>query len=153
MWEKGEGGRIAQTLATGLLLPYDVHAFEEGTEESVGRRLQWHTIAITPFSSITHHSLYFVVVLTSLFVRLLNWPTFWVIVQRILPRKLIGKREAQETAVKTAKEKMKAVKTTKKKAAAAEKNRALAEKRSTELLAKQNEIDVKLAKAINLNTA
>ena len=58
MWEKGEGGRIAQTLATGLLLPNDVHAFEEGMEESVGRRLQWHTIAITPFSSITHHSLY-----------------------------------------------------------------------------------------------
>ena len=39
MWEKGEGGNIAQTLATGLLLPDDVHAFEEGTEESVGRRL------------------------------------------------------------------------------------------------------------------
>ena len=39
MWEKGEGGRIAQTLATGLLLPDDVHAFKEGTEESVGRRL------------------------------------------------------------------------------------------------------------------
>ena len=62
-------------------------------------------------------------------------------------------REARETAVKTAKEKMKAAKTAEKKAAAAEKNRALAEKRSTELLAKQNETDVKLAKAINLNMA
>ena len=40
MWEKGEGGRIAQTLAEGLLLPEDVHAFEEGSEESVGRRLE-----------------------------------------------------------------------------------------------------------------
>ena len=79
MWEKGEGGRIAQTLATDLLLPNDVHAFKEGTEESVGRRLQWHTIAVTPFSSITYDPLYFVVVLTSVFVRLLNWPTFWVI--------------------------------------------------------------------------
>ena len=50
MWEKGKGGRIAQTLATSLLLPDDVHAFEEGTEESVGRRLKWHTIAVTlPF--------------------------------------------------------------------------------------------------------
>ena len=39
MWEKGKGGRIAQTLATGLLLPDDVHAFEEGMEESMGRRL------------------------------------------------------------------------------------------------------------------
>ena len=49
MWEKGEGSHIAQTLATGLILPDDVHTFEEGTEESVGRRLQWHTIAVTPF--------------------------------------------------------------------------------------------------------
>ena len=91
MWEKGEGGRIAQTLAMGLLPPDDVHAFEEGMEESVGRRLQWHTIAVTPFSSITYCPLYFVVVLTSVFVRLRNWPTFWVVVQRILPRRLIEK--------------------------------------------------------------
>ena len=72
MWEKGEGGRIAQTLAISHLLPDDVHAFEEGTEESVGRRLQWHTIAVTPFSSTVYCSLYFVAVLTSVFVRLLN---------------------------------------------------------------------------------
>ena len=81
MWEKGEGGRIAQTLATGLLLPDDVHAFKEGTEESVGRRLQWHTIAVTPFSSITYHPLHFVAILTFVFVRLRNWPIFWVTMQ------------------------------------------------------------------------
>ena len=46
MWEKGEGGRIAQTLAEGLLLLDDVHAFEDGSEESVGRRLEWHAIAV-----------------------------------------------------------------------------------------------------------
>ena len=46
MWEKGEGGRIAQTLAEGLLLHEDVHAFEEGYEESVGRWLEWHAIAV-----------------------------------------------------------------------------------------------------------
>ena len=46
MWEKGEGDCIAQTLAEGLLLPEDVHAFEEGSEESVGRRLEWHAIAV-----------------------------------------------------------------------------------------------------------
>ena len=34
-----------------------------------------------------------------------------------------------------------------------EKNRALAEKRCTELLAKQNETEVKLAETISLNTA
>ena len=39
VWEKGEGGHIAQSLAHDLLLPEDVHAFEEGTEESMGRRL------------------------------------------------------------------------------------------------------------------
>ena len=48
LWEKGEGGRIAQTLGEGLLLPDDVHVFEEGSEESVGRRLEWHVIAVTP---------------------------------------------------------------------------------------------------------
>ena len=46
MWEKGEGGRVPQTLVEGLLLPDDVHAFEEGSEESVGRRLEWHAIAV-----------------------------------------------------------------------------------------------------------
>ena len=46
MWEKGEGGRIAQTLAEGLLLPEDVHTFEEGSEESVGCWLEWHAIAV-----------------------------------------------------------------------------------------------------------
>ena len=46
MWEKGEGGCIAQTLAEGLLLLDDVHAFEEGSEESVGHRLEWHAIAV-----------------------------------------------------------------------------------------------------------
>ena len=70
-----------------------------------------------------------------------------------LAKEVDREREAQETAVKTAKEKMKAAKTTEKKAAASKKNRALAEKRSTELLAKQNETDVKLAEAISLNTA
>ena len=50
VWEKGKGGRIAQSLAHGLLLPEDVSAFVDGTEESMGRRLQWHTIAVTSLS-------------------------------------------------------------------------------------------------------
>ena len=62
-------------------------------------------------------------------------------------------KAARETTVKTTKEKIKAVDTAKKKAATAEKARALAEKRSTELLAKQNETDLKLAEAVSLNTA
>ena len=59
----------------------------------------------------------------------------------------------QESAAKTAKEKLKAVESVEKKAAAAEKNKALAEKRCAELLAKKNETDVKLAEAISLNTS
>ena len=62
-------------------------------------------------------------------------------------------REARETAAKTAKEKLKAADSAEKKTAAAEKNRALAKKRCTKLLAKQNETDVKLAQAISLNMA
>ena len=62
-------------------------------------------------------------------------------------------REAREMAVKTAKEKIKVVETTEKKAVAVEKNKAPAEKKSAELLAKQNETDVKLAEVISLNIA
>ena len=62
-------------------------------------------------------------------------------------------REARETAAKTAKEKLKAADSAEKKVAAAEKNRALAEKRCAELLAKQNETDVKLVEAISLNAS
>ena len=62
-------------------------------------------------------------------------------------------RVARETAIKTAKEKIKVADIAEKKAVAAEKNRAMAKKRSAELLAKQNEMDLKLAEAISLNTA
>ena len=92
MWEKGEGGRIAQTLAEGLLLPDDVHAFEDGSKESVGRRLEWHTIAVTPCPSITFHTFLFSSVLTFVFVRLLNWLIYWLAVQGILPRRSIVRR-------------------------------------------------------------
>ena len=40
VWEKGEGGRVAQSSGHNLLLLEDMHAFEEGTKESMGRRLQ-----------------------------------------------------------------------------------------------------------------
>lgn len=62
-------------------------------------------------------------------------------------------KEARETATKTIKEKIKAAETIEEKAVAAEKNRALAKKRFTELLAKQNKTNVKLAEVISLNTA
>ena len=54
-WEKGEGGRVAQSLAHDLLLPADVSAFTDATDESMGRRLQWHTIAVSPLPSHSHY--------------------------------------------------------------------------------------------------
>ena len=50
VWENGEGGCVAQSSVHGILLPEDVHTFKDGTDESLGRRLQWHTIAVTPNS-------------------------------------------------------------------------------------------------------
>ena len=55
-WEKGEGGRVAQSLVHGLLLPKDVSVFAYGTDESMGRRLLWHTIAVSP---LPLHSYYY----------------------------------------------------------------------------------------------
>ena len=47
VWEKGEGAHVAQSLVHGLLLPEDVHTFKDGMDESLGRWLQWYTIAVT----------------------------------------------------------------------------------------------------------
>ena len=72
---------------------------------------------------------------------------------RDLVEEVEREKGAQESAAKTAKEKLKVAEFAKKKAATAKKNKALAEKGCAELLAKQNEIDVKLAEAISLNTS
>ena len=54
VWDKGEGGRVAQSMAHGLLLPEDVHAFEDGTDKSMGRRLQWLTITVISYFLVYH---------------------------------------------------------------------------------------------------
>ena len=72
---------------------------------------------------------------------------------RDLAEEIEREKGAWESAVKTTKEKLKAAESIEKKAVAAEKNRALAEKRCAELLTKQNEMEVKLAEAISLNTS
>ena len=92
MWEKGEGGRIAQTLAEGLLLPDDVHAFKEGSEESVGHRLEWQPIAVTPQLSIPFHTFTSTSVLTFVIARLLNWLTYWLAMHEILLRRSTVRR-------------------------------------------------------------
>ena len=76
-----------------------------------------------------------------------------MVAQRNLPRRLTGRGRHGRQLLKQLRKKIKVADTAEKKAVAAEKNRALAEKRSAKLLAKQNEMDVKLAKAISLNTA
>ena len=60
-------------------------------------------------------------------------------------------KAGREEAAKTAKDKTKAVDAAKKRAVAAEKARASAKKRSAKLVSKQNETDLKLAKAASLN--
>ena len=57
----------------------------------------------------------------------------------------------REEAVKTAKEKTKTANAAEKRLAAVEKSQASAEKRSAEVVSKQNETDLKLAKAASLN--
>ena len=56
MWAQGKGGRVAQSLVSGLLLPEDVRFFSDGFKDSIVPRLQWHTIAVT-FSYLTSHLL------------------------------------------------------------------------------------------------
>ena len=43
---EGRGRPYCPNAGEGLLLPEDVHAFEEGSEKSVARRLEWHAIAV-----------------------------------------------------------------------------------------------------------
>ena len=53
-WAQGEEGRVAQRLVQGLLLPKDGQFFSDETEESLARRLQWHTIAVTFYPCLFH---------------------------------------------------------------------------------------------------
>ena len=46
VWDKGEGGKVAQSLVHGLLLLEDIWFFTEGNEDSLVQRLQWHTVAV-----------------------------------------------------------------------------------------------------------
>nr|POE79227.1 hypothetical protein CFP56_31356 [Quercus suber] len=52
MWAQGEGGRVAESLVRGLLLPQDVHFWSEGSEDSIVWKLQWHSIANTQLTHI-----------------------------------------------------------------------------------------------------
>ena len=96
-WAQGQGGQVAQSLVHGLLLPEDVQFFSEGTEESLARRLQWHTIVVILHLSLSH---LFDVCACSILpytnhyynFRLHNWPTSSKRVWRSSLRMLSGKR-------------------------------------------------------------
>ena len=68
-----------------------------------------------------------------------------------LSKEVDWEKAGREEAIKIAKEKTKIADSAEKRAATMEKSRALAKKRSTKLVSKQNETDLKLAKAVNLN--
>ena len=65
----------------------------------------------------------------------------------------VGREKAgKEVAVEAAKEKTNIAESAEKRAAATEKSRALAEKKSAELVARQNETEMKLAETASLNS-
>ena len=65
---------------------------------------------------------------------------------------VVREKAGRDAATKTAKDKIKAANATEKRAATAKKALALVEKRLAELTMKQNEMDLKLAEAVSLNT-
>ncbi|KAK9987703.1 hypothetical protein SO802_027942 [Lithocarpus litseifolius] len=129
VWDKGEGGRVAQSLARDLLLPEDVHVFYDGTDKSLARRLQWHTIAAAQMTYILNG---------------------WL---KELAEDAGREKALKDVAETTAKEKAKAAATAEKKAVVSEKARAAAERRSSELEAKLGDAELKLGEAESLNAA
>ena len=69
-----------------------------------------------------------------------------------LTEKVDREKAGREEAIKTTKKKTKTTESAEKRVAAAEKSWASAEKRSAELVMRQNEIEVKLAEAVSLNS-
>ncbi|KAK9999238.1 hypothetical protein SO802_018841 [Lithocarpus litseifolius] len=129
VWDKGEGGRVAQSLARGLLLPEDVHVFYQGTDESLARRLQWHTIAAAQMTHILDGRL------------------------KELAEDAGREKALKDVAKTAAKEKAKAVAVAEKKAMASEKAKAAVERRSMELEAKLSDAELKLGEVESLNAA
>ena len=158
MWDRGEGGRVSQSLVHGLLLLEDVHAFKDGIDESMGRRLQWHTIAVISCSfSLSPNQLLCTFLL---FLYLSSLPRQAAQLAHILDERLKEladdadrEKPLKDMAEVTAKEKTKTTATMEKKATASEKARVAAEKRFSKLEVKLGEIELKLAEATSMNTA
>ena len=139
-----------------LLLPKDMHTFEDGIDKSIGRRLQWHTIVIIPCFSVYHYLLH----TFFLFSYLSLLPHQAAQLAYILDGRLkeLADDASLEKALKdmaevTAKEKTKVAATVGKKAGASERAKAAAEKRSSELEVKLGETELKLAEAVSMTTA
>ena len=153
------GGRVAQSLVRSLLLPKDVHAFEDRTDKSLGRQLQWHTIAVTSYLSIPYRFLHNFVTFVIVFFCSTYYRLFYQATQltHILDGRLkkLAEDAKWEKALKdvteaTSKEKTKATATAEK-VIVSEKARVAVEKGSSELEAKLGETELKLAEATSLN--
>ena len=155
MWDKGEGGRVTQILVHGLLLSEYVNAFEEGTDESIGRRLQWQLLRYLLFFSLplTSTRILFVFVLSLLHhqaTQLAHILDGWL---KDLVEDAGRGKALKDVAMVTTKDKEKVAATAEKKAAVFEKASVVAEKRSLELEVKLGVAEQKLTKAASLNTA
>ncbi|KAK9990268.1 hypothetical protein SO802_025253 [Lithocarpus litseifolius] len=126
LWAQGEGGRVAQSLASGLMLPEDVHFFKDSAEDSIVRWLQWHTIAI-----------------------------MHLLCERMgeLAEDVEREKMLREVATDTARDKAAAAENAEKKAQSSEKAKQLAEKRAAKLEAMLSETELKLAQAESLAMA
>ncbi|KAL0013011.1 hypothetical protein SO802_000080 [Lithocarpus litseifolius] len=129
LWAQGEGGRVAHSLASGLMLPADVQFFRDGTEESIAKRLQWHTIAA---AQITH-----------------------VLGERMNELAEDAEREKalREVAAETARERSTAAENAERRAQSEEKAKQQAERRVAELKEKLSGLELKLAQAESLAMA
>ena len=161
VWEKGEGGRVAQSLVHSLLLPEDVHTFEDGMDKSLGRQLQWHTIVVTSCLSVPYRFLHNFVTFVIVFFCSTYYRLFYQAIQlthildgqlKELAEDAMWEKALKDVAKATSKGKTKAAATAEKKAVVSEKARVAAEKGSSELETKLGETELKLAEATSLNT-
>lgn len=48
-YRKGDGGRVASSLGKALMLPKDVHFWEDVIDEDLFPNLKWHSIDVSIF--------------------------------------------------------------------------------------------------------
>ncbi|KAK9990368.1 hypothetical protein SO802_025353 [Lithocarpus litseifolius] len=159
LWAQGEGGRVAHSLASGLMLLEDVHFFRDGTEDSIAKRLQWHTVAV---NILTYVFLYFSRLVIFCFnsyrvyrVYVIGRTDYLYAQRKMTELTEDAEREKalKDVAADTAREKTAAAESAERRAQSEERARQQAEKKAAELEAKPSEIELRLAKAESLSMA